>query len=68
MKGIRTRLLTVTLIAASALTAVVANANTTAVARWDFNVYLGDKKLGRHTFEVVEENGTKRVVSERVRT
>jgi hypothetical protein len=57
-------LLTVTLIAASALTAVVANANTTAVARWDFNVYLGDKKLGRHTFEVVEENGTKRVVSE----
>ena len=24
-----------------------------AVARWDFNVYVGDKRVGKHYFEVV---------------
>lgn len=58
------RLLTVAMITASAVATAGANTGPADVARWDFNVYLGDKKLGKHTFEVVEEDGTKRVISE----
>lgn len=35
-----------------------------AVARWDFNVYLNDKRVGKHFFEVTEVGGIKRVQSE----
>ena len=34
------------------------------VGRWDFNVYLNDKKVGKHLFEVTEIDGMKRVQSE----
>ena len=34
------------------------------VGRWDFNVYLNDKKVGKHYFEVTEVNGMRRVESE----
>ena len=34
------------------------------VGRWDFNVYLNDKKVGKHLFEVTEVDGMKRVESE----
>ena len=34
------------------------------VARWDFDVYLNDKKVGRHLFEVTEFDGMRRVRSE----
>ena len=34
------------------------------VDRWDFNVYLNDKKVGKHYFEVTEVDGMKRVESE----
>ena len=34
------------------------------VAQWDFNVFLGDKKVGKHKFVVSEENGAKKVRSE----
>ena len=34
------------------------------VSRWDFNVYVNDKKVGRHVFEVTEEDGLRRVSSE----
>jgi len=33
-------------------------------SRWDFTVYLNDKKVGRHTFEVTAEAGETRVLSE----
>ena len=33
-------------------------------ARWDFTVYLNDKKVGRHTFEVTAQEGETRVRSE----
>lgn len=33
-------------------------------SRWDFTVYLNDKKVGRHTFEIVAEEGETRVRSE----
>ena len=32
--------------------------------RWDFTVYLNDKKIGTHLFEVVDDNGVTRVQSE----
>ena len=34
------------------------------VTLWDFNVYLENKKLGKHRFTVSEADGTKRVQSE----
>ena len=34
------------------------------VGRWDFDVYLNDKKVGKHFFEVTEIDGMKRVESE----
>lgn len=32
--------------------------------RWDFTVYVNDKKIGRHLFEIVEDDGVTRVMSE----
>ena len=32
--------------------------------RWDFNVYLNDKKIGTHLFEVTDSDGVTRVESE----
>lgn len=37
---------------------------TASVARWDFDVYLNDKMVGKHYFEVTDVAGTKRVQSE----
>ena len=34
------------------------------VSRWDFDVYLNDKRVGKHFFEVTEVDGMKRVESE----
>jgi len=34
------------------------------VTRWDFDVYLDDKKVGKHFYEVSEVDGLRRVVSE----
>ena len=34
------------------------------IANWDFDVYLDDKKVGKHRFEVSEEGGVKQVQSE----
>ena len=34
------------------------------VARWDFNVFLNDKKVGEHQFVVSEANGSRQVRSE----
>ena len=35
-----------------------------AVERFDFNVYLNDKRVGKHIYEIVEEDGAQRVRSE----
>ena len=35
-----------------------------SVARWDFDVYVNDRKVGKHRFEVSEVDGQKRVESE----
>ncbi|MDX1498257.1 MAG: DUF6134 family protein [Woeseiaceae bacterium] len=56
-------------LAAAALAALLATTagatgDSAAVARYDFNVYLGDKKLGRHTFEVTARGEQKVVRSE----
>ena len=34
------------------------------VANWDFDVYLNDKKVGKHSFTVSETDGMKRVQSQ----
>lgn len=34
------------------------------IARWDFNVYVNDKRVGSHVFEVVEVDGIRKVLSE----
>ena len=32
--------------------------------RWDFTVYLDDKRIGKHLFEVIDDDGVTRVQSE----
>lgn len=44
--------------------AVPAPANTADSARLEFDVFLNDKKVGKHSFEVVESNGVREVLSE----
>ncbi len=34
------------------------------VAQWNFDVYLNDKKVGKHLFKVSETGGTRQVLSE----
>jgi len=41
-----------------------AKEHTGAIENWDFDVYLDDKKVGKHRFEVSEEGGVKQVQSE----
>jgi hypothetical protein len=41
-----------------------AQERTDAVANWDFDVYLDDKKVGKHLFTVSESGGVKHVQSE----
>ena len=43
---------------------VPASESVGEAARWDFNVYLNDKRVGKHVYEVVEVDGVQRVRSE----
>ncbi|MDH3349917.1 MAG: DUF6134 family protein [Gammaproteobacteria bacterium] len=43
---------------------VPATDNSGAVARWDFDVYLNDKRVGKHFYEVSDIDGIRRVQSE----
>lgn len=43
---------------------VPANVQINDTNRWDFDVYLNDKKVGKHSFEVVEAGGERQVMSE----
>ncbi len=48
-----------------ALTAAAVRADEVGdtVGRWDFNVYLNDKRIGKHLFEVTSVDGHERVQS-----
>ncbi len=37
---------------------------TNDIARYDFDVYLNDKKVGNHVFQIVETDGVRQVLSE----
>lgn len=41
-----------------------ATERSTAVTEWDFDVYLNDKKVGKHLFKVSESGSAKQVESE----
>lgn len=43
---------------------VPAGEESGAVARWDFDVYLNNKRVGKHYYEVTEVDGVMRVQSE----
>jgi hypothetical protein len=58
------RLIAVGMAALLAQQPVIANDANDSVARWDFDVYLDDKKVGKHSFEVAETDGVKQVTSE----
>ena len=45
-------------------TTAPAQQHENAVANWDFDVYLDDKKVGKHSFTVSEAEGIKQVQSE----
>lgn len=59
----RQRLIPLLMIGLSLAAPVPADERTGANARWDFDVYLDDKKVGKHYFEVSEVDGLRRVVS-----
>jgi hypothetical protein len=46
------------------VTAAPATERVGGVAEWDFNVYLNDRKIGKHSFKVSESAGIKQVQSE----
>jgi len=45
-------------------TPVPAQESTNGVASWDFDVYLNEKKVGKHLFTISEAGGVKNVQSE----
>ena len=46
------------------VTAAPATDRQNTIAEWDFNVYLSDRKSGKHSFKVSESAGSKQVQSE----
>lgn len=44
--------------------ATVNDARAVSVERWNFDVFLDDKKVGSHLFEIKEEDGVRQVQSE----
>jgi hypothetical protein len=43
---------------------VPAEESAGTVNRWDFDVYLNDKRVGKHLYEVIDVDGVRRVQSE----
>jgi len=52
------------LVSLALMSTAPAQAPESGVANWDFDVYLNDKKVGKHTFKVSEASGMKLVQSE----
>jgi len=57
-------LLMIGLFALTIAAPAAAKKRTDGVANWDFDVYLDDKKVGKHFFTVSEADGVKHVQSE----
>jgi hypothetical protein len=57
-------LVMILLFAAALTSPSAAQAIKNEVASWEFDVYLNDKKVGKHSFRVAEEGGVKLVQSE----
>lgn len=64
MKRLTLEMITIFLIGILLVTPAPAQDSGNDVARWDFNVFLDDKKVGEHQFVVSETNGLKQVRSE----
>lgn len=64
MQRILISILTTALCLSGLIAVAAPNGDVPAVERWDFDVYLNDKKVGKHYFEVSEADGFKRVESE----
>ena len=62
MKNPGLAILGLLLFAPSALT--LANTSEDSVSRWEFDVYLNDKRVGKHRYEVSRTDGIERVRSE----
>ena len=46
------------------MSSVAAQESVDGVGHWDFDVYLNNKKVGKHSFKVSESDGVKQVQSE----
>ena len=57
-------LLMIGLFSLAFMSSVPAQVRDDAVDHWDFDVYLNDKKVGKHTFKISEMGGVKQVRSE----
>ncbi len=57
-------ILMIGLFAAAASPPASAKESTGGMALWDFDVYLNDKKVGKHLFRVIDNGGDKQVQSE----
>ena len=57
-------LLMIGLFALAFATPVPASVVDAEAERWEFDVYLNDKKVGKHSFEVMETDGVRQVLSE----
>lgn len=64
MRGKLSGLLMIGLFALTIASLAAAQERTDGVANWDFDVYLDDKKVGKHFFTVSEAGGVKHVQSE----
>jgi hypothetical protein len=64
MKNQFISLLLMGLLGLSLVAPVAAGESAGAVARWDFDVYLNDKRVGKHFYEVSDAGGVRRVQSE----
>ena len=58
------RLITIGLFSLAFMSSVPAQERVGGVDHWDFDVYLNDKKVGKHSFKVSETDGVKQVQSE----
>lgn len=57
-------LVMISLFSLASISSVFAKEHVDGVDHWDFDVYLNDKKIGKHSFKVSETGGVKQVQSE----
>jgi hypothetical protein len=64
MKKSLTGLALIALLGLSSVQAATATESTHSVARWDFDVFLDEKRIGKHLFSLSEVDGETQVLSE----